>query len=452
MTRALVVDDDPAIRRSIKAVARDVGCEVTDAEDGLDAVGKLGAGRFDVVITDLRMPRADGFAVLAAVSSRQPGTPTIMLTAHGAVAECVTAMKGGAFDFLTKPFHAEELEAAIRRALEVTQRSGRAGKDPARERPQVSIIGDSPRLRAVLDSVERVATTDATVLIAGETGTGKEVIARLVHGLSDRAGRPFVAINCGAIPEGLIESELFGHARGSFTGATDKRVGRFVQAEGGTLFLDEVGELPPATQVKLLRVLQEREVTPVGESRSVAIDVRVIAATHRDLEAMVETGAFRQDLYYRLNVVPLEMPALRDRAEDIPALANHFLADAGRRLGRELRLSPEALEALCRYAWPGNVREVENLIERVAILGKGGEITVADLPEKFRHPPVATGGAAAPPLPEDGLDLVRALGDIEGKLIDEALRKSGGNRSQAARLLGLNRTTLIEKLKRKTRL
>jgi DNA-binding NtrC family response regulator len=287
------------------------------------------------------------------------------------------------------------------------------------------------------------------VLVTGETGTGKEVLARLIHGMSPRAGRPLVALNCGAIPEGLVESELFGHERGAFTGADRQRVGKFEQADGGTIFLDEIGELPLATQVKLLRVLQDREVTPVGSSESLPVDVRVVAATHRDLEAMAGTGQFRQDLFYRLDVVRIDMPSLRTRREDIPLLANHFLAIASARLKRHLSFAPDTLDALIRHDWPGNVRELENTVERMAILSPDDLISPVHLPPRVQQSGSVPAGVVKPQLPEEGIDLQEALEAIEERLIAEALRRADGNKTLAARLLGLNRTTLIEKLKRK---
>ncbi|HJZ89113.1 MAG TPA: sigma-54 dependent transcriptional regulator [Polyangia bacterium] len=454
--RALIVDDERMIRSALQRLVGALGCEVVLAEDGVDAIGKLRGAAYDLIITDLRMPRADGFAVLSEARKQHPGTPVLVLTGHGSVAECVTAMRAGAANFLTKPFHVVELEAAVRRLLgerspdrEATEK----GAPARRGRPQVALLGESPRLTYVLELVGRVAETDATVLITGETGTGKEVVAHLIHGASRRVGSPFVAVNCGAIPEGLIESELFGHARGAFTGATDKRVGKFAQADGGTLFLDEIGELPLDLQVKLLRVLQEHEITPVGESAAQPVDLRVVAATHRNLEAMVEEGSFREDLFYRLNVVPIDLPPLRERTEDIPILARYFLDAANRRTGRRLELSEDAAGLLQVYSWPGNVRELENLIERLVIVVRGDAVTVEDLPSRMRRaaPTGLAARALAPTaLSPEGIDLPRTLAEIERRLIDEALRMAGGNKNRAAALLRINRTTLVEKLKRQS--
>jgi two-component system, NtrC family, response regulator AtoC len=449
MARALLVDDEPAMRRRIRPILAELGCDVVEAEDGRAALTALAASRFDVVVTDLRMPEVDGLGVLREVRARHRHVPVVVITASGRVADAVAAMKGGATDFVNKPFHEQELRDVL--AAAIAAPGGAAPAGAPRLRAPGSVIGDSPAMQELLAQVERVGPSEATVLITGESGTGKEVIARLLHGSSGRAGRPFVPVNCGAIPEGLVESELFGHARGAFTGAIEKRVGRFVQADGGTLFLDEIGELPPPAQAKLLRALQEREVVPVGEARPVPVDIRVVAATHRDLEAMVGEGRFREDLYYRLAVVPIEVPPLRARPRDIPPLARWFLDAANMRNRRAVAIGDAALAAMTGYAFPGNVRELENLIERLVVTNVAGAVTVEDLPAKVR----ATGPGAAVPadrraaVPADGIALDQVLRDTEDRLIDEALRQSGGNKARAAQLLGINRTTLIEKLKRR---
>ena len=448
MLHVLVVDDELVVRKALHALMSGLGMQVTLAEDGVDARGKLGSGGpFDLVLTDLKMPRADGFEVLRAAAELAPGVPIIMLTAHGSLGDCVAAMRAGAANFLAKPFHPAELEEVVKQTIANAAKppKGKRTPPPIPGKPQVMLAGTSPRLSEVLELIERVARTDATVLISGETGTGKEVAARLLHTLSDRAGAPFVAVNCGAIPEGLIESELFGHAKGAYTGATDKRVGRFAAADGGTLFLDEIGDLPLALQVRLLRVLQDHEVTPVGESAAQPIDVRVITATHRNLEDMVAAGAFRQDLFYRLNVVQVEMPALRERREDIVALAERFLESAAHRVGRKLSLSAPVRAALERHDWPGNVRELENLMERLAIIARAEEISLGDLPPKLAG---GNNTAPVPALRDEGVDMPKTLATIERQMIEEALRKTGGNKNKAAALLGINRTTLVEKLKR----
>ncbi len=454
--KALLVDDENLIRKRVRPVIERLGLEVTEAADGKIALERLAETSYDLVVTDLRMPEVDGFTVVREVRAHHRDTAVVVLTASGRVEDCVAVMKAGAHDFVSKPFHEDELRDTLEEAL--TARSERPTRDASgtrrARRAPVTLIGESLAMRTLLSMVERIGGSEATVLVTGETGTGKEVIARLLHSSSVRAGRPFVAVNCGAIPEGLVESELFGHARGAFTGASERRVGRFVQADGGTMFLDEVGELPPAVQVKLLRVLQEREITPVGDSRSTPVDVRVIAATHRDLETMTAEGQFREDLFYRLAVVPLEVPPLRARVDDIPTLASWFLDAANARNRSRVQLGDDALEVLCGYPYPGNVRELENLIERLVITDDDDRISVDDLPAKIRSlrpaATVAFGGAAPTEvIPDGGIELNRILRETEDRLIDEAMKKAGGNKARAAQLLGINRTTLVEKLKRR---
>jgi two-component system NtrC family response regulator len=452
----LVADDDAGVRAVLRSLLVREGHTVTEAEDGqfaIDALGeRQGRAPFDLVVTDLRMPRADGFQVLARVRERQPRTPVVILTAQGSIGDCVAAMRAGAFNFLTKPFHHAELTALVRQADAVRARSSEVAARVREARPlTVSLIGESAAMRAVIDTVERVATSTSTVLITGESGTGKEVVARLLHGASTRSAGPFVAVNCGAIPENLIESELFGHARGAFSGAVDAHPGKFVQADGGTLFLDEVGELPLALQVKLLRALQDREITPVGGAHSRTVDVRIVAATNRDLEAMVAEQRFRSDLYYRLDVVPIRLPALRDRREDIPVLVRHFLDQMNLRFQREVTLSDDALTLMTLYAWPGNVREMENLLERLVVLDTNGAIRAADLPERLKCSPGVPGLAAvAANLERGAIDLPAVMAAIEASLIEQALRQAAGNKTRAAELLGLSRTTLLDKLKRQS--
>ena len=455
MARALLADDEPAMRRRVRVILADLGCEIVEAEDGRAAVDALGNGTFDLVVTDLRMPEVDGIGVLREVRARHKHVPVVVITASGRVADAVSAMKAGATDFVNKPFHEQELRDVLAAALSGSSATGAATTGTgARLRASGSVIGDSQVMRDLLAQVERIGASEATVMITGESGTGKEVIARLLHGASSRAGRPFVPVNCGAIPEGLVESELFGHARGAFTGAVERRVGRFVQADGGTLFLDEIGELPASAQAKLLRALQEREVVPVGEAKPVPVDIRIVAATHRDVEAMVNEGKFREDLYYRLAVVPIDVPPLRARAKDIPPLARWFLDLANARNRRHVTIADEALAAMSGYAFPGNVRELENLVERLVVTDVDGVITVEDLPAKVRGgartAAAGGGGGGAVVMPtEGGASLDQVLRDTEDKLIDEALRQAGGNKARAAQILGINRTTLIEKLKRR---
>jgi DNA-binding NtrC family response regulator len=482
--RVLVVDDEAPLRRTLTRLLRRLGLTVETAADGLEARALLASTRFDLCLTDLRMPNADGFAVLQAANACTPRLPVIVLTGHGTVTAAVEAMRGGALNFLTKPFNIEELEAVVCDALAPAPArapgpaaGGSTGSAPARPEPAAPpsppppgtatlaggaaavFVGQHPRVRELLQLVERIADTDATVLITGESGTGKEVLARVLHATGCRAGRPFVAVNCAAIPETLLESELFGHARGAFTGATEAQRGRFAQAEGGTLFLDEIGELALPLQAKLLRVLQDKEYSPLGDQRTLHADIRILAATNADLEARVAAGRFRQDLLYRLSVIALEVPPLRERGEDIPLLAEHLLLQANRRLRRQVTgFADDVLVRFRRHAWPGNVRELENAIERAVAVRGTGLVELADLPPKLlaagpaAH---AAGGAAAAATPgatASGGDLKHALEDVEDRMILDALERTGGNKNRAAALLGMKRTTLVEKLKRKRRL
>jgi DNA-binding NtrC family response regulator len=447
----LIVDDDAAMRALLRKLLTRRGYEAFEAVDGLDALEKLRQRSFELVITDLVMPRTDGLEVLRHVRERHPKTPVLMLTAAGSVQECVKAMQAGACNFLTKPFHTPEFEEIVRQAV------ARRGSAPAATSPRfgesqsrAALVGECVAIRAIIDTIERIAHANATVLITGESGTGKEIVARLLHGSSPRAREALIAVNCGAIPENLIESELFGHAKGAFTGATEARPGRFLQAHGGTLFLDEIGELPLALQVKLLRVLQEREVTPVGDSRVRPVDVRIVAATNQDLEAMVKAGKFRADLFYRLEVVPLRLPALRERREDIPLLARYFLESMNRRFEREVALGDDALAVMTSYGWPGNVREMENLLERLVLLARGGMIHVDDLPARLREASAETAAVAvaAKRLQDGSIDFEGAVAAFETSLIEQALRQARGNKTRAAEILGLSRTTFVDKLKR----
>jgi DNA-binding NtrC family response regulator len=437
----LLAEDDPTVRHYLQRGLDRLGLTVSAAENGEQAQALLGERTFDVVVTDLAMPLADGFAVLHASLRRQPRAPVIMLSAAGSMSECVRAMRAGAFDFVSKPADLAVLQATLRSALESRHvRHGRAGE---------TLIGESAATRALTEMIDRVADSKATVLITGETGSGKEVVARALHQASGRAGGPLVTVNCGAIPEGLIETELFGHVAGAFTGATATRAGRVREADGGTLFLDEIGDLPLLMQGRLLRVLQERLVSPVGSGTTFPVDVRFVAATNRDLSAMVRAGEFREDLYFRLNVVPVELPPLRSRAEDIPLLAAHFLGRM-RRGQEQLEITERALTMLRLYRWPGNVRELEHAIERMVILDRDGIIDIDDLPARLRTE--VTGqvieGLSSFAGHDEPIELGKAVAEFERALIESALRKTCGNRSQAARLLGIGRTTLLDKLRR----
>ena len=411
--------------------------------EGVTAAAKLLAEEvFDLVVTDLRMPDGDGLDVLRATKAHAPATEVILLTAYAEWKSAKEAIRLGALDYFEKGQEPDELYHRIDKALagRALRRENENLRAQLRERYGLpGLIAQSPAMQAVLDLVERVAPTDATLLIQGESGTGKEVIAKAVHHASARAARPFVAVNCGAVPETLLESELFGYMRGAFTGAAAAKPGLFEEADGGTLLLDEIAEMPASLQVKLLRALQSGEVRRLGATQSMTIDVRVIAATHGDLAALIGEGRFREDLYYRLNVIQIVLPPLRDRREDIPALAAHFLARAAGKLGRERRLSPPALERLLRYPWPGNVRELENAVERAAILSRSDRVEPDDLP------PHVSAGLQLGPSP--ALPRQISLADAERAHILQTLERFGRNHSGAAEALGIGRTTLWRKLK-----
>lgn len=451
---ALVADDDDVVRSTLGRLLRHLDMDVADAADGAAAIQKVERHPFDIVISDLSMPMADGFAVLEATRSKQPHTPVVILTGAGGVPDAVRAMREGAYDFVTKPFHPTALTEVVRAAIECSQSTGRRklasvpGGSPAPQGNGAVLLGKSAVLRDLLTLVEQVGPTDATVLISGETGSGKEVIARLLHATSPRAGQRLVAVNCAAIPESLIESELFGHVKGAFTNAHENRLGRLREADGGTVLLDEIGELAMPMQARLLRVLQDQSVTPVGSERSYQVNVRFLAATNRDLDAMVNEGRFRQDLFFRLNVVPIHVPPLRDRLEDVPALAEHFLSLAAGRLDRVIAISEKAMAILQVYGWPGNVRELENLIERMAILDRDGVIDADDIPPTLGGETGETVARTLWDLSENGVDLPTAVARFERALIGTAMRRSNHNKSKAAVLLGIGRTTLIDKIRK----
>ena len=444
--RILIVDDDAPLRESLELVLAAEGYEVAGAPDAASALRRIEEAPTDVVLCDLRMPGMDGLELLPLLARRMPGATLILMSAYGTADLAIEAMRRGAYDYLAKPFQPSEVLLALRKARE-RERLRRANqllqRDVERALGERPIVAASAPMIEVLELLERAAEYKTTVLLTGESGTGKEVLARAIHAQSGRRNESFVAVNCAAIPENLLESELFGHARGAFTGADRARRGLFVEADGGSLFLDEIGELPPCLQVKLLRALQEEEVRPVGESKPRRVDVRVIAATARDLEADVQTGRFREDLFYRLNVVRVRVPPLRERREDIPLLVDHFVAHFREALGRPLRtVTDDALEKLVHYPWPGNVRELENVIERAAILAEGDRITVRELPANLVEP------QAGPRTPSPGdFSLRRARRALEADLIRRALAATHGNRTRAATLLGISHRALLYKIK-----
>jgi DNA-binding NtrC family response regulator len=445
--RILVVDDDESLRWVTQVQLQQAGYDVAAAEGGERAMEMLRDGPVDLVITDLKMPRVSGLDLLKQVRAEFPETSVIVMTAFASVETAVEAMKAGAFDYVTKPVNPDELKLAVGRALEHVAlreevRSLRASLD--RKYGFENILGRSAALLQVLDMAARAARAASTVLIRGETGTGKELLAKAIHRNSPRKDRPFVTINCGAIPRELLESELFGHARGAFTGAVADKKGQAETADGGTLFLDEIGELPAELQVKLLRLVQQGEVAKVGATGVRRVDIRIIAATNRNLQAMVEDGAFREDLYYRLSVIPLELPPLRERPEDVPELVEHFFVESREKNGRpDLVLPPSLLPYFASYRWPGNVRELENVMERLVVLSRGDEIALGDLPDFLRR--------ARPAVEELRLDLPPqgiSLEAVEKELILRALRKFNWNQSQAARYLDLSRKTLIYRMEK----
>jgi DNA-binding NtrC family response regulator len=447
----LLVEDEPALREAVAEQLADRGFTVEHVDSGEAALARLADFAFDVIITDLRLPGVDGSAVLDAAVERYPDIVAIVITGYGTVKGAVEAIKRGAWDFVSKPFQIEELMHVLDSAIE--QRRLRSENAYLRAQLEAryrfeGIIGKSPAMKRLFQLLETVAVTNSTILITGETGTGKEVVARAVHHNSPRRLERFVALNCSAIPESLLEAELFGHVRGAFTGAIGNRQGRIEQAHKGSLFLDEVGTMSVGLQVKLLRVLQEREFERVGDSNTIKVDVRILAATNSDLAALVADGSFREDLYYRLNVIPVTLPPLRERREDIPLLVQHFL-EKGRQDGRQPpTVSQDAMRRLMSYPWPGNVRQLENAVERVvAFSGGRNQIDMSDLPPEFLDAETAPLGAPVS-LPESGLDFDVFMSGIERELIERSLERTHGNKGRAARLLNLKRTTLVEKIKR----
>ena len=469
----LLVEDEAPLRQALAERLAEHGFEVEQADSGEQAIEKLAEFAFDIVVTDLRLPGLDGTRVLEAALLRYRDIVGIIVTGYGTVKDAVEAIKRGATDFVTKPFQFDELLHALNAALEQRRLKAENAylRSQLQERYQFEgIIGRSPAMRDLFQLLETVSASASTILVTGETGTGKEIVARAIHHNSPRRAQRFVALNCGAIPETLLEAELFGHVRGAFTGAIGTRQGRLEQANKGTLFLDEVGTMSPGMQMKLLRVLQEREFERIGDTHTIKVDVRVVGATNSDLQRMVSEGTFREDLFYRLNIIPIHLPPLRERKEDIPLLVQHFLKkfsapephrasasearahDFAHRAGepnpKSMSVSQQALRALMAYPWPGNVRQLENAIERaVALSGGRTQIETADLTPDIQQ---ASHAAAAPEvaLPEGGIDFEAYINRVEHGLIRRALEKTGGNKGQASKLLNLKRTTLVEKLKR----
>jgi two-component system response regulator HydG len=441
----LVVDDDAAHRTMLTAVLSDAGYRVSQADDGDTAFQLVAQNRYDLVLMDLRMKRMDGDAAQKKMAGINPDTPVVIMTAYGSVRSAVEALKSGADNYLTKPIDIDELKILVKKTLQQRQlqAENRDLKEQLGKRFDLgNIIGSSTSMRKLIDTLTLVAPSEATVLIQGESGTGKELVASAIHHNSPRKSTPFIKVNCAALPETLLESELFGHEKGAFTGAAGPRKGRFERADRGTLFLDEIGEMAPTTQAKILRVLQEREFEPVGGSRSIRVDTRILSATNRNLEEEVAADRFREDLYYRLNVVTITVPPLRERLADIPLLAEHFLGHYAAKNHRTFKgIVPQAMDLLMRYAWPGNVRELENVIERAVIMARGDRI-------ETEHFPSTIGGQEGYQASQSSiLPSGRSLKEVEKTMILQTLDDMSGNRTQTARILGISRRTLQLKLK-----
>ncbi|WP_201774926.1 sigma-54-dependent transcriptional regulator [Clostridium aceticum] len=444
LKRILVVDDEKNMRWAIKKALEKEAYKIYEAGNGLEAIEKFQEEMPDLILMDLKMPKMEGMEALKKIKEISEKTPVIMITAHGTMESAVEAMKIGALDYISKPFDIEELKVTIAKALKVMALQEEVSylREELEKNTGKTIIGTSPQIQEILNIVERVASTNATVLILGESGTGKEVIANALHYSSNRKQKPYIKVNCGAIPENLVESELFGYEKGSFTGATARKIGKFEKADGGTIFLDEVGELDLSMQVKLLRVLQEREFERIGGNERVKVEIRVIAATNRDLYKMVEEGSFREDLYYRLNVIPIKLPSLRERKEDIPLLTDYFLQKYSQEVGRKnLVISEEVKKKLLNYQWRGNIRELENVIERMVLLGQGNIITEKDLPYEIIQEEKTE---EIYRLPKEGL----CIEELEKNLILQALERTEYNQTKAAQLLGMTRHTLLYRMEK----
>lgn len=450
--RILVVDDSPDILDIAQQWLELEGYTVEPVGSGREAVARSTSGGYDLVITDLAMPEMGGMEVLAHFAEHCPNTMVIILTGFGTIETAVEAIKKGAFDYLTKPFRGDQIIHSVKKALEIKRlkTENLMLQSVVKEYHTLErIIGRSKAMQAVFRILSRVAKTDSTILIMGESGTGKELIANAIHEMSDRSKGPFIPINCGAIPEELLEAEVFGHEKGAFTGAIRERMGRFERAHQGTIFLDEIGEMSLRLQVKLLRFLQERQIVRVGGNRTIAVDVRILAATNKNLEQAVVAGEFREDLYYRLNVIPVTAPPLREREGDVVVLVNHFLRRHCAKYDMPVKtFSREALAALEHYDWPGNVRELENILERLVLLTEEEQIRLGHLPARIRSQ-AGNEPVIEVELGDQGIDLKQTLSDLEDRLILDALKRTDGVKNKAAELLGLKRTTLIEKMKKK---
>ena len=447
----LLIDDDIQSSKLLTTVLERVGYDVTGAHSGEEAMQILQHRPFSLVISDLMLPGIGGLEILKKLQESSPQTHVIMITGNASAETAVEAMKNGAYDYITKPLNVDKLKIIIAKSLEkqkLIEENIRLRQQLHNKHSFSNIIGNSAAIQTVFSRMKKVIETDSSILILGESGTGKELVARALHYNGARRNKPFIAINCGAIPDELLESELFGHMRGSFTGAIKNKPGKFEQANGGTIFLDEIGTMPVHLQLKLLRVLQEQEVEPVGGSRPIKLDIRIISATNTDLEEMVKTGEFREDLFYRLNVIPINLPPLRERKEDIPLLARHFLKKSCKHLKRDLIHFDHAIfTTLEHYKWPGNVRELENIIERTAALCEGDRIGIDDLPSHISGIKQRSSQVIST-LPRDGLDMPYHIQQLERDWINQALEYCNGVKAKAAEMLHIKRTTLVEKMKR----
>ena len=442
--KILIIDDEKNMRWALGKALEKEGFEVLEAENGIEGLDKLQKNNPSLILLDLRMPKKDGMQTLKEIKEINTEIPVIILTAHGTMDLAIEAMKLGALDFLSKPFELEKVKIIIKNALNLWELKDQVSylKEELRVNTGQRIIGSSKKMKDIMEMVDRVAKTNANILILGESGTGKEVIANAIHYSSDRNNNSYVKVNCGAIPENLIESELFGYEKGAFTGAVSRKLGKFERAHKGTIFLDEIGELTLPLQVKILRVLQQKEFERVGGSENIKVDVRIIAATNKDLMKMVETGQFREDLYYRLNVIPITLPPLRERVEDIPELVDYFLEKYSMELGKKtVKMSDSTKKKLCGYTWKGNIRELENVIERMVILSENNYITEQDIP---LHLPKNQGSTNNIVLPPEGVNLE----DVEKELIIQALKRTDNNQTHAAKLLGITRHTLLYRMEK----
>jgi len=450
--KILIADDNELNKETLREILTEEGYDIKAVNDGREGIEAFLEEKYDLVITDLRMPHVDGLEFLKYIKDANRDNIVIMITGHGTVNAAVSAMKMGAFDFIAKPIKDDLVKLSVSRAINFAKLRDEnvSLKEHLKERQDFDkIIGYSDCMKKVFDTIDKVSNSDSTVLITGESGTGKELVARAIHFKSDRRNQPMIPVNCGAIPEDLLESELFGHEKGAFTGAIRNRMGRFELAQGGTIFLDEIGDMSPALQVKVLRVIQEKQFERIGGVKTINADVRIIAATNQNLEKAVAEKQFREDLFYRINVIPINLPALRERGSDILILANHFLINFNKLKKKNVEhIAPDALNHLMHYQWPGNVRELQNLIEMLVVMKEEGEICVDDLPAKIRSIPSGKANTETIIISEDGIDFNDHINRLEKDLLLKALKMSGGVKNRAAKLLNLNRTTLVEKLKR----